>query len=180
MHAHTPVQAVNIWAVFTVTSYRASLFSLSNSHKKPQHCVTRPQIWNVCRTNSDVVTWFTDYLFSLLTVNIFLPALSLGSSGPETLGFATALWDPMQNHTENHLWLHSQWWESRRCCTPVLRDTQTPWGVGIEALRRRLWKAPWQTGKMCWLLCSEVHAVGEEANGDQRNKVKTRGWLMSK
>lgn len=99
MHAHTPVQAVNIWAVFTVTSYRASLFSLSNSHKKPQRCVTRPQIWNVCRTNSDVVTWFIDYLFSLLTVNIFLPALSLGSSGPETLGFATALWDPMQNHT---------------------------------------------------------------------------------
>lgn len=82
--------------------------------------------------------------------------------------FTTALWDTLQNKAGNHLGLHSEWWESRLCCTLVLRDTQTPWGAGIMALWWRVWNAPWQTSKTCWLngvskarrlLCSEAQEV---------------------
>lgn len=138
--------------------------------KKLQPHVTPPKKWNVCGTNCDVVTWFIDC--SLCWLWIFSSKVSSrGSSGSETLGFATVLWDPLQTRTENHLsfiHFHSEWWESRPCCTLVLRDTQTPWGAGIKALWWRVWNAPWQTGKTCWmnevsksqrLLCSKAHAV---------------------
>lgn len=98
--------------------------------KKLLHHATLPQIWNVCRTSPDVVTWAVDYLFSLLTVNIFSPSILPRLVWLKDVGVCHS---SMLNHTENHLGLHSEWWESRPCCTLVLRDTQSPWGAGIQA-----------------------------------------------
>lgn len=86
--------------------------------------ITSPQVWSVCRTSSDVVERVINICSLCWLWIFFLPASSLGLGwlrGSEVCH--SAMGSSAELYREGP---HSELWESRPCCTPVLRDTQTP------------------------------------------------------
>lgn len=101
-------------------------------------------MWNVWWFCCDVGTGVMDCYWSLCWLWIFfLPASSLSLSGSKTLGFATALWDPLQNHT----FRTSQWMMGKQpllhSCARRHTDTSRCWHQGLVVKGMKCPMADW-------------------------------------